>query len=115
MILKGNLNIKVVYNNIRVDNDDEIQGNWSFQFVANKDKLMGDVKTIIINRKFTLENGQVVTIENIRVSPSTTTLNYTMELPNGKDISSETGLAIISINIPMLMVQKNVLNLYFVG
>lgn len=91
MILKGNLNMKVIYNDIWIDNETKIEGNWSFNFVANKDKLMGEIKTIPINKKITLDNGQVVTIGNIRVSQATTTLNYTMELPNGKDITNGEG------------------------
>lgn len=78
MELKGDLNIKVVFYDIRVKNGDTLSGKWSFYFSANKDKLIAEVKTIPINRKLTLDSGQEITIESIRVSPVSTTLNYTM-------------------------------------
>lgn len=78
MELKGDLNIKVVFYDIRVKNGDTLSGKWSFYFSANKDKLIAEVKTIPINRKLTLDSGQEITIESIRISPVSTTLNYTM-------------------------------------
>ena len=76
--LKDNSRIKIVYNGIRGDSDNAVGGRWVFEFTASKDVLSERVKIISIGRKFVLDGGQEITIENLRLSPISTTISYTM-------------------------------------
>lgn len=84
--LKKNLNIKVVYDNIDViksaNSYDTLKGKWSFEFKANKDNLLAELKTIPINRSFKLENGQEIKVVDLRITPASARINYKML--NGK-------------------------------
>jgi hypothetical protein len=76
--LKDNSRIKIVYNGIRDNGDNAVSGRWVFEFTASKDALSEKVKMIPIGREFVLEGGQQITIENLRISPISTTISYTM-------------------------------------
>lgn len=80
--LQDNLNIKVVYHNIDFikssNSYDTLKGKWSFEFKANKDKLLAEVKIIPINRSFKLENGQEIKIADLRITPASARINYKM-------------------------------------
>ena len=49
-----------------------------FSFKASGDKLKAETKTIPIHKHFKLENGQKIELENLKVSPISTKLNYKM-------------------------------------
>lgn len=78
--LKGDLHVKIVYDTI-FNGGNELKGNWTFEFNYNKDKILKNIKTVPINRtlnldSFKLDNAKV-NIENLRISPIATTLNFT--------------------------------------
>jgi hypothetical protein len=75
---QGDIRVKVVYDDIILKNNKKIEGPWSFKFTANCSKLAEEVKTIPINKKITLDEGQEVIIENIRISPIGATIYYSM-------------------------------------
>ena len=84
--LEGDLRIKVVFDRIRIDQGKEIKGKWSFEFTTNKDALAARTKTVPIGRRLTLDSGQEITIDNLRISPVSTTLHYTMTGGNTYDM-----------------------------
>lgn len=85
MDVTGELNIQVVYRDIEFSNtEDSIKGDWGFSFTASGDKLKADTKIIPIGKKFTLENGQKIEVEDLRISPVLVKLNYKML--NGKEL-----------------------------
>ena len=78
--LQDNQQIKIVFHNLeRSDSKKLIKGKWSFEFTASGEKLMADKKSIPINKYFTLEDGQKVTVEELIVTPVSTRLTYKME------------------------------------
>jgi hypothetical protein len=83
--LDDNLKIKVVYNDI-AEIYKKIKGNWSFEFTASGTKLKAEVKTININKSFKLDNGQVIKVENLRITPVSTKLFYKVS-KGKKDVS----------------------------
>ncbi|AOR23796.1 DUF4179 domain-containing protein [Clostridium taeniosporum] len=60
--LSGDLNIKISCSGIML-NDKFTKGKWNFEFKTNGDQLKVDTKKILLNNKFTLENGQEYTLE----------------------------------------------------
>ncbi|GIP14720.1 hypothetical protein J40TS1_03620 [Paenibacillus montaniterrae] len=77
--IEGELQIKIIYDNLRDLQDDEIyKGNWGFSFETSAEQLLGDMRTISINRSLILDNGQEIQIENLELSPISTRLNYKM-------------------------------------
>ncbi|GAA0076693.1 DUF4179 domain-containing protein [Clostridium sp. CTA-5] len=60
--LNGDLNIKIESSSVML-NDNKQKGNWTFEFKTSGDQLRVDTKKIILNKKFTLENGQEYTLE----------------------------------------------------
>lgn len=83
--LQDNQQFKIVFNNLeRSDSKKLIKGKWSFEFTASGEKLMADKKSIPVNKNFTLENGQKVTVEELILTPVSTMITYKME-----DISND--------------------------
>ena len=79
MNLEGELDIKVIYRRITPLNDKApVKGEWGFSFKASGDKLKAETKTIPIQKYFTLENGQKIEVEDLKISPVSTKLNYKM-------------------------------------
>ncbi|MEW9094320.1 MAG: DUF4179 domain-containing protein [Clostridiaceae bacterium] len=86
MNLHGDFNMKIVYENRNMaltKPTKMLKGKWVFEFTTSKDKLMAEVKTIPINKDFTLENGQEINVEDLRITPASTRINYKML--NGKE------------------------------
>lgn len=86
-----NTRIKVVYDNVYINKDEKLKGKWVFEFTASKEALLANTETIPINRTFKLNSGQVITIENLKNTPVSTTIHYTMEVPEGKDLTKLEG------------------------
>ncbi len=78
--LQDNQRIKIVFNNLeRSDSKKMTKGKWSFEFTASGEKLMENRKSILIDKHFTLEDGQKIEVEELVVTPVSTRLNYKME------------------------------------
>lgn len=58
-------------------------GTWGFTLQTSAERLLGDTRTIIINRSFILENGQEIQISSLELSPVSTRINY--KIINGYD------------------------------
>jgi len=62
--LKGDLNIKIVYSSILLNGEVVKIKPRIFEFTANGDELAKDTIELQINHSFTLENGNIVTLNN---------------------------------------------------
>jgi hypothetical protein len=60
--LNGELDIKIVCRNVFLD-DIVKEGKWNFEFNTNGEALKVDTKEIVLNNKFTLENGEIYNLE----------------------------------------------------
>ncbi|MGO0657855.1 DUF4179 domain-containing protein [Bacillus mycoides] len=79
MELDGELDIQIIYRRLMPLKDKtSIKGEWGFSFKASGDKLKAETKTIPIHKHFKLENGQKIEVEDLKVSPISTKLNYKM-------------------------------------
>ncbi|WP_459499181.1 DUF4179 domain-containing protein [Bacillus sp. C1] len=79
MDVKGEVDIQVVYRDISLMSQKSfVKGEWGFSFKASGDKLKAETKTIPIQKHFTLENGQKIEVEDLKISPVSTKLNYKM-------------------------------------
>ena len=74
--LSGNLDFKVEYDKIFAK--DGVEGNWTYKFASNKDKLVLVEKTIPINKNIAYDGDKKISIDNLKISPISTTLNFTM-------------------------------------
>ncbi|NRY59235.1 DUF4179 domain-containing protein [Clostridium beijerinckii] len=57
MDLSGNLNIKIIYSKMKIDDSDDIDGTWKFEFKTSEDKLKFDTKTVNLDYEFDIQNG----------------------------------------------------------
>lgn len=62
MDLNGDLKVKILCSSIRLNGKDK-RGSWNFEFKTNEEKLKIDTKEIILDNKFTLENGTEYTLK----------------------------------------------------
>lgn len=70
---------QVVYRDIRLmSHKSSVKGEWGFSFKASGDKLKIETKTIPIHKHFTLQNGQRIEVEDLKITPASTKLNYKM-------------------------------------
>ncbi len=100
---RGDLDIEIVYRNISMHNKQSVKGTWRFAFTTSGDKLLPETKEIPINQSFALENGQQIKVQNLKVTPISTKLNYQMmngtqfdvlfriEDQNGKEVKRVSG------------------------
>ena len=63
MDLSGDLSVKIMYSKMTVNFADDINGTWKFEFNTNGDQLKIDTKTINLNEKFEIENGNKYILE----------------------------------------------------
>ncbi|ODA39560.1 DUF4179 domain-containing protein [Desulfosporosinus sp. BG] len=61
--LSADLNIKILCSSVML-NDKETKGSWDFEFKTNGSQLKIDTKRMLLNHKFTLENGGEYTLTN---------------------------------------------------
>ncbi|WP_243524785.1 DUF4179 domain-containing protein [Bacillus pseudomycoides] len=88
MNVEGELDIQVVYRDITLmSHKSSVKGEWGFSFKASGDKLKAETKTIPIQKHFTLENGQKIEVEDLKISPVSTKLNYKMLKGNKLDVT----------------------------
>ncbi|MGN0144176.1 MAG: DUF4179 domain-containing protein [Clostridium sp.] len=64
--LEGDLDIKIVYSKVSINNRKPVRGKWVFEFKANKDMLMADTNEIKLDYSFSLDNGEKVTLEKYK-------------------------------------------------
>lgn len=74
--LSKELEIKVVYKDI--GRSSAIAGKWVFEFQASGESLFAERKSIPIGKEFLLDNGQRIIVDEIVLTPASTTLNYQM-------------------------------------
>ena len=60
--LSGDIDIKMLFNSMLL-NDKITKGSWKFEFKTNGNQLKIDTKEILLNHKFTLENGEEYTLK----------------------------------------------------
>ena len=61
--VNGDLDIKILCSQISLmGSNDAIKGSWDFEFRTNGNQLKTDTKEILLNHKFTLENGKIFTL-----------------------------------------------------
>lgn len=83
--VEDKLNMNIVYENIEMINPDnpdnpvQLSGKWRFTFTASGEELLAESKKIALNKIFTLENGQKITVEELIITPASTKLNYKVE------------------------------------
>ncbi|MBE1446754.1 DUF4179 domain-containing protein [Paenibacillus sp. OAS669] len=83
--IEGDLEIRIVYKDLDfAGNEPAHKGNWGFTLHTSAEKLLGDTRTIAIDRSFSLDNGQQIRIEAMELSPISTTIHY--HILNGKDL-----------------------------
>lgn len=82
--IEGNIEVQIVYENLRSQNGNQVEGTWGFTIQTSSEQLYRDTKTIEINRSFTLENGQEIHISDLELSPVSTRINY--QMTNGLDL-----------------------------
>lgn len=71
--------IKIVFSDLeRSDSADLRKGNWSFKFTVSSENLLAERKSIAVEKHFTLKNGQEIIVDNIVLTPVSTTLYYQM-------------------------------------
>ena len=58
----GDLNVKIVFSDPMI-NGKTTKGRWVFEFKTNGDELAINTREISLNNKFTLENGQEITLD----------------------------------------------------
>lgn len=73
MDLNKKLEVKIVYKDVG-----EISGEWAFEFQTSGASLFAEAKTISIGKEFSLENGQRIIVDEIVLTPASTTLHYQM-------------------------------------
>src|SRR5665648_355676 len=61
--LNGDLDIKILCSEIKLmSSNDAIKGSWDFEFRTNGNQLKTDTRVLLLNHKFTLENGGEYTL-----------------------------------------------------
>lgn len=76
-IIEGDLKIQITYNNLRlVQNEKIYNGNWGFFLQTSAVKLLNNTQTIPVNKSFFLDNGQEIQVQELEVSPISTTIYY---------------------------------------
>lgn len=81
--ISKSLDIELVYKELgRVDASD---GEWIFEFTASGEALLAVSKTIPINQQFSLRNGQRIEVEELILSPASSTLKYHIYSNNDLD------------------------------
>lgn len=68
------LEIKIAYEDLGRGVSDKEE--WAFEFMASGESLLAESKTIPINQQFSLQNGQRVVVEELILSPVSSTLKY---------------------------------------
>ena len=77
------LDVKIIYEGIVPSLWDKEE--WTFEFRASGEALLAVSKTIPINQQFSLENGQRVLVEELVLSPVSSTLKYHLYSNNDLD------------------------------
>ncbi|MHC1750562.1 MAG: DUF4179 domain-containing protein [Cellulosilyticaceae bacterium] len=76
---KDNFHVKIVFSSLEghgLEKKVEIKGKWAFEFDTNCKQLIGDMKTIPINKTFMIEDTQKVTLSNMELTRITTVINF---------------------------------------
>lgn len=73
MDLNKNIEVKIVYKDIG-----GISGEWVFEFQTSGESLFAEASRISIQKEFSLENGQQFIVDEIVLTPASTTLHYQM-------------------------------------
>lgn len=82
--IEGELDIQIVYKDLQfLKKGKHHAGNWGFTLQTSAERILGDTRTILINKSFLLENGQEIQISNLELSPVSTRINY--KILNGYD------------------------------
>ena len=68
--------VEVVYQDIGISS--RVDGKWEFEFQTSGESLLIDRKVVPISSEFSLENGQQIIVDEIVLTPASTTLNYQM-------------------------------------
>lgn len=72
--------IKIVFKDLeRSDHKKMKAGKWSFEFTTSGKNLVAERESITIGKNFTLDNGQEIIIEDLIITPVSTTLYYKMK------------------------------------
>lgn len=74
--LNGDLDIEIVYKNVFQGEKVINKGPWKFEFKTNGDELQLDTQVVKLNNKFTLDNGDEVTIEEFTSNEVGQKINY---------------------------------------
>ena len=61
--LKGNVDIKIIFDEAYCENDEVIKGPWIFKFRADGSELALKTDEVLLNESFTLENGENLEIK----------------------------------------------------
>jgi len=104
--LSGDLNIKVVFSDIRI-NEQTQEGTWVFEFKTSGDELALDTQQVLLDHTFTLENGQIISLEKytsnnigqkIYFSMDSKGTNYDMVLRGYDDLGNKIEFALSRIS-----------------
>lgn len=82
-MLKGSMDIQIVISGLPFQNRDTINGTWGFAMTTSPEKLMRETKEITVHHQIALDNGQIITVSKLVLSPVSTTLYY--EISGGNE------------------------------
>lgn len=71
--LNKNLEVKIEFEDIG-----QITGEWVFEFRVSGESLFAEAKKISINKEISLENGQQIIVDEVVLTPVSTTIYYQM-------------------------------------
>lgn len=78
--LSKELDIEIVFKDILLKEEEEFWGGkWKFSVKASGEKLLVDTKTISVDKEFQLENGQYIKVNELKLTPISTRLNFTIQ------------------------------------
>lgn len=86
------LDIKIIYEGMVPSMWDKEE--WTFEFTASGETLLAVSKTIPINQQFSLKNGQRVVVEELYLTPVSSTLKYRLYSNNDLDYEFDVRLLV---------------------
>ncbi|WP_062106781.1 DUF4179 domain-containing protein [Bacillus niameyensis] len=87
LLTKKDQRVKIVFKDLkRSDDQKELEGTWSFEFMASAENLMAHTKTIPIHHQFVTADGQKVEVDELILTPVSTKLSYIVNDPTEDEI-----------------------------
>ena len=87
-IKTDNVNIEISYDTWRYHRDDEkvIEQPWTFDVQVSQSELLAEKKVLEMNKTFTLNTGEIVTIDKVVSTPMSTAVYYDLSQSKSENI-----------------------------